>query len=53
MITKTKTVRFKLSSWRKLRGLIKAKHDESFTAYLDRVVEYIKEEELQWQRDAA
>ena len=42
MKTKTKVVKFKASTWRKLRGLIRAKRGETFSAYLDRVVEYME-----------
>lgn len=41
MRTKVKVIKIHFSTWRKLRGLIKAKRGESFSAYLDRVVYYL------------
>jgi len=39
-----KSVKFKLSSWRKLRRTFYGRKNETFSDYIERVAEYIKEE---------
>ena len=46
-----KSVKFKLSSWRKLRGAVKGLPDESFSDYIERIAKGVKMAQLDdcWQ----
>lgn len=42
-----KPVKFKLSSWRKLRRSFYGRKNETFSEYIERVAEFVKENKLQ------
>lgn len=42
---KYKQVKFRLSSWRKLRGAFKGNKDETFSDYIERVASEVKDDQ--------